>query len=188
MATDLTSLSATIVAKISGSAQKAFDLGTSKAGFACELTKSLSFGTEAGQINQVWGDRRVLAKATAENIDLAGVLTNALGATATFAKIKGIIVRNRSDEADLHADHTAVTDAQLVVGGTPEAPNEAKGFQGPSHEAGDAEDVEAGNVFLITNFGAGWAITADDADLFPIENTDADDQALYEIILLGVSA
>jgi len=181
MATDITGLSFEVNLDLSAIVQKAIDLATPNVPLKiAEKVLALTFGTGVSKANQVWWDRRTLAKTASEELDLAGGQTNAFGGTVTFANVKAILVFNRSDKA-LGA-HTA-TDAVISVGGA--AANE---FQGPFEAATDAIRVPAGGMMLITNpSAAGWTVTATDADLLKILNKDADDEALYDIVLVGES-
>jgi hypothetical protein len=64
------------------------DLGTP--GILVDLLKELEFspGTLAvGQANVMFSDTRTLAASATENLDLAGVLADALGATITAAEL-----------------------------------------------------------------------------------------------------
>ena len=185
MATDLTALQLNISAGVSGSVGKAIDLTSVSAPLAMSKVLALAFGTGAGKANQVWHDRRVLAGGADEstNIDLAGTLTNFAGVAVTFANVKAIVVFNRSDE-EITDFQAVATDAAISVGDT--AANE---FQGPFHAAGDAITIPAGGAFLVTNpTAAGWSVSAGDGDILLISNEDADDQACYDIFIVGESA
>ena len=183
MATDLTALIAKIAIAVTATAKKSLDLAVPQAGLEANKVFALAFGTGADQANQIWWDRRTLAKGADEgtNLDLAGTLSNAFGATITFANVKAILVFNRSDET--LDEHTA-TDAEISVGGA-----DANEFQGPFKAATDAIKVPAGGAFVALNPAAdGWAVTVDTADILLVTNEDADDEALYDIVLIGESA
>lgn len=184
MATDLTGLTMTAAVSVSGAIEKALDLTVPQDSLSVSKALAFAFGTGAGKANQIFHDRRTLAGGASETLDLSGVLVNPLGGTVTFAKVKAIILLNRSDEA-LGA-HTA-TDAEVALGGAA-----ADEFVGPFQTAGDAIGVPAGGVFFIaTRDAAGWAVVNDytgDADLIKVTNLDGVDQALYDIILIGESA
>lgn len=62
--------------------------------FAPVLQKLLQFtdGTTANKADIIFTDNRSVASASNDDIDLAGVLTNAFGATITAVEIVGIIV------------------------------------------------------------------------------------------------
>src|SRR5690348_4579425 len=50
-------------------------------------------GTSSGQVSKVFTDQRTIAASGSENLDLAGSLTDALGATLTFAVVKAIWIK-----------------------------------------------------------------------------------------------
>lgn len=183
MATDLTNLALTAAVSIQGSSVKALDLSAPADTINVSKAIALLFGTGANKANQVWHDRRVLAGGANEELDLAGVLTNAYGATVTFANVCAILIINRSDEviADLHV---TATDANIDVGGAA-----ANGFLGPFVDATDKINLPAGAVLLVaTPTAAGWTVTAGTVDLLKVENKDADDQACYDVVIAGESA
>jgi len=181
MATHLTGLSAHLVVALSATAEKAIDLSTPEAKASLKRVIDLAFGAGADQADLIWWDRRTVAKDTGDDLDLAGTLVDAFGQTLTFASVKALVVINRSDEA---LDGHTATDAELEVGGAAAAE-----FQGPFADATDAIVVPAGGVFVIARSSAdGWTVTATTHDILGITNLDADDEALYDIILVGESA
>jgi len=181
MATHLTNLSARVTIALSATAQKAIDLATPEAKTSLKRVIDLAFGAGAGQADLIWWDRRTVAKDTADDLDLAAVLVDGFGETLSFANVKAIVLINRSDEAI--GDHEA-TDAEVQVGGAASAE-----FQGPFAAADDAIIVPAGGAFAIINPGAdGWAVTATTHDILGVTNLDADDEAVYDIVIVGESA
>lgn len=61
------------------------------------ITQSISVtdGVAANQANVLFHDKRTVATGANDDIDLAGVLTDAFGATITSARIKMLYIRNR---------------------------------------------------------------------------------------------
>lgn len=147
------------------------DLGSATHKFSELFSNIFANGTGAEQINQVFADTRTLAASTSESLDLAGGLTNALGATVTFTKVKAIAVIADSGNGD-----------NIEVGGA--ATNAVINWVG---DATDVINVPAGGIFLITAPGlAGFAVTAGTGDLLKINNADAGASGTYTIIILGV--
>jgi len=68
------------------------DLGNPR--FLPSLDKVLQFtsGTGANQADIVWTDERTLAASGSEDLDLAGALTDAFGATITAVELVAIII------------------------------------------------------------------------------------------------
>jgi len=178
MATDLTALVTTLRVSIRASAQKALDQSTPEDVRTKLISEATSFGTGALAANQVWGDIRILAADTNEDLDLAGSLTNAFGGTVGFAKIKLILVHNRSDETLTTPAHTASSQSITV------SPADANGFLGPFGDVSDIVTIPPGGSMLFYHPGTGWTVTAGTGDLINIVNP-AGGIAAYEILLIG---
>ena len=59
-----------------------------------------TYGTGAGQAKDVFFDRRTLAASGSEDLDLAGGITNAFGATITFTKIRALAIKAAATNAN----------------------------------------------------------------------------------------
>lgn len=165
------SLTATLKATISYSAGKTRDLGTLT--WAPNFTKSIAFtyGTGANQADQVFDDDRTLAASAAEDIDLAGALTNAFGESITFARVKAIYIQNNS----------AVD--TLAVGGA--SSNALANLFG---NVNDVINIKPGGVFLIAApLATAYPVTAATADLLHIVN-GAGGSTTYRIVIIGATA
>lgn len=145
------------------------DFGNNKAllPFAAEL--AIGSGTGAGQCNLAFWDHRTIAGSGTDDIDLAGALTDPLGGTGVFTKVKGIYIKAKSTNG-----------GNLVIGG------DAAPFLGPFADATDKINLAAGDVFLVTKLGTGWTVTATTADILQIVNSDAG-SAEYDIAIIGLS-
>ena len=181
MATDLTGLQVTVTMSVKIKAKKAGDHGDATYSPDISFSETFAFGDGDGQADMFWSDQRTLAFGATDAIDLYGALSTPLSPVVSFDKVKCIIVWNRSDEAGVHAGHAVATDAQITVGGA--AANE---FVGPFDTAGDAVKIEAGNAHAFINKGDGWACAAG-SDILNVVNNDGADQALFDIIVFGVS-
>jgi len=184
MATDLTNISASMRMVLSITAEKAIDMGsTPSAPLAKSETHAPAFGSGDNQVNQIWWDTRILAGAATEDIDLAGSLTNAFGATVTLATAKFIWIHNRSDEVSTSPVHSVATDAHMTIGNAA-----ATQFVGPFGAAAHTLTLQAGDWLGISCLKAGWATTGGALDKLKILNSDATDELMYDILILGVSA
>jgi len=159
-----------ISASISGVLSRTLDQGPQSFKFLTSASHVLADGTGNGQANAMFSDTRTLAGAANEELDLAGVLVDPHGATLTFTKIKAIIIKASVDNPD-----------KITIGGSA-----SNAFLGPFGNSSDVIDLLPGNAIQITNVNAGWTVTAGTADKLKILNADADDPAVYEIILIGV--
>lgn len=151
---------------------KDLDLSDPVDRFSLVMEEAFAAGSGSGQVNKAFRDNRTLAGGANEELDLAGGLTDAFGATLTFTKIKVLAIRNNADSA-------------LSVGGAA-----ANGF---SAWAGDPTDIVKlaaagadGSPFaLLICDPAGVAVTAGTGDLLKIALA-AGTGGTYDIIILGV--
>ena len=147
------------------------DLTSAQENPRLDYSDSLSDGTGAvDTADLVFSDRRTLA-GTTENIDLAGSLTDAFGATITFARIKMIFIHNRNTSVG----HT------LTIGGA--GSNTFLLFA-------DASDKYAigpnGMMLLWEPSAAAKPVTASTGDILLV-NAGAN-TIVYDIIIIGSSA
>jgi len=74
------------------------DLNESRGTLPYSDTVTLATGTAASQARYQWYDTRTLA-ATAEELDLAGGVTDAFGDALTFTKVRHLMIHNRNTTA-----------------------------------------------------------------------------------------
>lgn len=131
---------------------------------------ALAAGTAANQGNQVFQDRRTLTTGATESLDLAGSLTNLLGQTITFTKVKLILIVNPSTNT-----------TSLTVGNA--ASNQFATFLGAvTHTVGP---INPGGFFAIGDPGnTAYAVTAGTGDLLKIANS-AGASITYDILIIG---
>ncbi len=151
----------------------ALDLSTVTDALAKAYVDSLATGTGLDQSDVLWHDRRTLASAGTENLDLAGVLTNSFGATATFVKVKLVLIINRSTTAG----------EKFVIGGHATA-----AWEGWTTVAGSKITVGPNGFIALYNPSlAGMAVTATTGDLLKVENTGSNSN-IYDVVIIGTSA
>lgn len=80
-----------IMVQVLGELLGANDLATVDSDIDQKFANVFTNGTGANQANNIFSDRRALTGGTNEDLDLAGVLSNAFGAVITAVKLKGII-------------------------------------------------------------------------------------------------
>jgi hypothetical protein len=149
------------------------DLMVAKASVAFEALVSLGSGTGSGQADRLWTDRRTLAASGSEDLDLAGVLTDAFGATITFARVKGLIVKA-----------AAANSNNVIVGGAA-ATQWATWAGAATHTV----TVRPGGAFaLFAPDATAYAVTAGTGDLLKIANSGAGTTVDYDIVVIGASA
>jgi len=134
-------------------------------------TQTLSFanGTGANQANNRFDDTRSVDASSTDSLDLAGGLTNNLGTTLTFTKVKYIRISAASTNGD-----------NLEVGGN------AAAFSTIFGDATDKIIIPPGGHFILSNpSAAGFAVTATTADILDIANADSGAAASYDIVVIG---
>lgn len=154
----------------------ALDLTTVSAPLERRAAVRLATGTGAGQADKIFSDTRSLTTGASEDLDLAGVLTDALGATITFARVKGLFV------AAAAANTTNLTVGANVVNGWAT-------LLGPTGASGGTVTLRPGGMFLAACGSAdatGWAVTAGTGDLLHVVNA-AGATAAYDIVVVGAS-
>jgi hypothetical protein len=147
--------------------------GTGDLGIPADLVnfmKEIDFtpGTLAvGQANVLFSDTRTLAASATENLDLAGVLSDALGAFITAAELLAIFI---------YAHPGNTNDVQL----TRPATNGVPVFLAVS----DGLAIGPGDVFLFTN-RKGVTVTPATGDLLTLTNSAGVTGVDYDIVILG---
>lgn len=165
------SLTTSITVAVSGSQTNPLDLGSGSFPFSLSAGASLPNGTASGQADLLFTDSRTLTASSNEDLDLAGSLLSAFGATLTFVKLKAVIVKAASGNTN------------NVVISRP-ASNGVPLFEAAS----DAISVLPGGCFVWVAPGAGVAVTAGTGDLINIANSGAGTSVVYDVVLVGTSA
>jgi len=133
-----------------------------------------STGVGASQADKIFADTRTITASSNDDLDLAGVLVDALGSVITFARLKALIVR------------AAVTNVNnLVIGGA--ASNPVTTILGGTTPT---LTIRPGGLLVLT-VGAdaiGYVITAATADILRFTNGGAGSSVNYDVILIGASA
>lgn len=131
----------------------------------------LATGTGADQADLLFTDTRTLAASATENLDLAGVLTDGIGNTLTFARIKCVVVTalaaNTNDvKFERHASAGPVLFTAVSAG----------------------VNVKPGGCFLwYAPDAVGVAVTATTADMLTVTNGGAGTAVTYSIVVIGAS-
>ena len=169
------SLTSRISLAASASQTATLDLGSALAQLSKSYTVDLADGTSAGQANRIFHDTRTLAASASEDIDLAGVLTDAFGAVLTFARVKGLIVAA-----------AAANTNNVIVGGA-----SATQFVSWNGGATHTVTVRPGAVFALFAGSAdatGYVTAAGSTDLLKIANSSSGTSVTYDIVVIGCSS
>lgn len=137
------------------------------------LAVDIEWGTGSGQCNLACVTRRTLTATTYDNLDLAGGLSDNLGNTLTFTKIKLAILALATPDGT----------ANLRVG--PQAQSNV--MQGPWGGTGATVYKTVYHSDIIwRELVAGFTVTAGTGDIFPIYNPTGS-SVIYTLLLAGLS-
>lgn len=146
------------------------DIGSASQSISYSQTITFTDGSGANQINAIWQDSRQISAGSTDDIDLAGVLTDAFGNTLTFTTIKGMAIFAYAANGD-----------NIKIGGDATA-----AFINWVDDATDEVIVAPGGFFMLGNpSAAGYAVTATTGDILQITNADGAAAVDYDIILFG---
>lgn len=125
-------------------------------------------GTDAvGKLDVMFTDTRTLAGSANEDIDLAGALADAFGATVTMAELVLLFVKARSGANTINLSRPASNGVPIFLA------------------AGDGVAIQQGEYHLFVS-QKGVPITPGTADKINVANTAAGNIS-YDIIVLGRS-
>lgn len=165
-------LTSSLSVGVSATQTLALDLATATFPVTKSYPISLASGVGANQADRLFSDTRTLAASATENLDLAGVLTDAFGATLTFVKVKAVIISAAA------ANTNTVDVTRPASNGTP-----------LFLAASDGLSVRPGGLFLLAAPDlTGYAVTAATGDLITVTNGGAGTSVTYDVVILGTSA
>lgn len=151
-----------------------------------DVTKqiALTFGTAAGNANQIYAGVRTLNAATTEDLDLSGTaLQNPLGENIAFTTVKMVLVwlLSATDTAPGDDSITGTACSGITFGGDAASP--ALWFG----NINDTMTLANGDCVLYMRSGTGFTITNTTADIFQVANLDAAVQAKYVLVIIGTA-
>lgn len=162
-------VTASIAVDIKASLAGTGDLGTPRAPANVDFLKQFLPGTDAvGKADILWSDTRTLAASATENLDLAGVLANALGVTITAAEIVAIWIQ----AADANVNNVVVFGAA------------SNAFNGPLTGTTPKINLQPGNAVLLV-CGQGWPVVAATGDIVLVANSGSGTGVDYTIAVIG---
>lgn len=171
MTLDNTVLSVNVAATLNNAT---LDLGViASAPLTMATSLALSTGTGAGQADKIFADTRTITASSNDDLDLAGVLVDALGAIITFARVKALIVRAAASNVNT-----------LVIGGG--ASNPVTTILGGTTPT---LTIRPGGVLaLIATEATAYVVTAATADILRFTNGGAGSSVQYDVVIIGASA
>jgi hypothetical protein len=134
---------------------------------------ALGSGVAVNQADRLFTDTRTLTASASEDLDLAGVLTDAFGATLTFARIKGLVIKASSANTN-----------NVIVGNAA-----SNGFVSWVGAATHTVTVRPGGLLALWAPDAtAYVVAAGTGDLLHVANSGAGTSVTYDVILIGASA
>lgn len=158
---------------VGGQYTKTADLSTPTDDLNWRRAVQLDTGTGAGKADLRFTDTRTLAASATEDLDLAGVLTDAFGVALTFVKIKGLFISaavGNTNNVVVGAAASNAWAALLNATGT------------ITLRPGATLGVMAGAADATT-----YAVTAGTGDLLKVANSAAGTSVTYDIVIIGSS-
>ena len=149
------------------------DLSVAHAVLNLQRGFGLANGTGIGQADKIWSDTRTIAPSGTDDIDLAGALTDALGALVTFARVKVMMFYAYSSNVN-----------NLIIGNAA-----ATQFLSWVGAATHVVNVRPGGLLLLGAPDAtAYVAGAGTADLLRVTNSAAGTSVTYDVVLIGASA
>lgn len=167
-------LSAKLLAQVTATQTTVLDLGTGTLPLTKRELVELTNGTTAGKADKMFSDTRTINASSSEDLDLAGVLTDAFGATITLTRVKAIMVKASSANSN-----------NVVVGNA--SSNAWATLLGATHTV----TLRPGSTLMVIAGSAdatGYAVTAGTGDILKVANSGAGTSVSYDIIIIGASA
>lgn len=167
-------LSSTLAVSAFTELTSAQGLGTARVPAGLSRAVTLASGTGAGNADRVFQARRTIAASGTDDLDLAGVLTDAFGASITFARIKGLFIAASSANTN-----------NVVVG------NAASNAWATLLNATGTVTLRPGAVLAAIAGAADtttYSVTASTGDLLRLANGAGGSTVSYDICIVGASA
>ena len=166
-----TTLTARLALSLSAELTKSLDVGNAAYPATLGVTNVFTNGTGADQANELFTDTRTITASSSENLDLAGVLTDAFGTTLSFTKVKALVITAAAANVN-----------DVVVGGHPTA-----AFFPMFGAANDTVNVKpGGTLVLVAPDATGYPVVATTADMLTVANSAGGTSVTYTIAIVGV--
>jgi hypothetical protein len=159
---------------VSGLLTKAADLSVPSDSLTWTRGVHLDTGTGTGKADLRFTDTRTLAASATEDLDLAGVLTDAFGAALTFLRIKGLFI-----------SASAANTNNVVVGAA-----SSNAWATLLNATGTLTLRPGATVGVMSGAADAtcMAVTAGTGDLLKVANSGAGTSVTYDIVIVGASA
>jgi hypothetical protein len=164
-------LTTEVSARVKASLVTSLDLKSARSDLDLTISMLLASGVAIDQADEIWDDERSLATGANEDLDFAGILTNAFGQTVTLVKLKLLIfIAGSTNTTNLTIGPKSSNGLPFLAGTTPTFVLKPKG------------------VFLLFDPSlAGITVTAGTGDLINVLNS-AGATATYRVIAVGTKS
>lgn len=165
-------LTAELRAKITARQTGSNDLGTPVFSPTVEALIQLASGVGANQADIIWTDERTITASSSEDLDLAGVLADAFGATVAAAELVAILVIANA------------ANTNNVVIGDASSPIPLFGGTNPTFA------IKPGGFFFVAAPNAAGLLTvgAGSTDDLKVANSGSGTSVTYQICVIGRTA
>lgn len=166
MATLAAEISLDIISKLTNTS----DLSAVVSTINKSYSKSFTHGAGINQASNIFADSRTLDTGTNEDLDMAGPLTNAFGASLVFTEIKVLIFHALSaNTVNLTVTRPAANGLAFLAA------------------AGDGFVLKPGGLWMyVDSSDAGIPVVAGTGDLINVANGAG--SSTYEVVIIGVAA
>ncbi|MEU9557981.1 hypothetical protein [Streptomyces fumanus] len=167
-------LSSTLAVSAFTEVTGASGLGTARIPAGLSRAVTLASGTGAGKADKAYTARRTLAASATEDLDLDGVLTDAFGATITFARVKGLFIAAAASNTN-----------GVVVGAA-----SSNAWASLLNATGTITLRPGAALALVAGAAdaTGYAVTASTGDVLKVANSAGGSPVSYDICIVGTSA
>lgn len=136
------------------------------------FTWGVSDGTTSNKADLYYADKQTaLGTSSTQSYDLSGTLSNGIGVTSVFAKVKLIALKAATGNSD-----DVVIDGGIA--------NAFTDYQSATAEI----KCPPGGVVVLGDPKTGFTVTAGTGDILAIKNSSGAATAEYELLIIGTSA
>lgn len=140
--------------------------------------QAFASGTADNQADVLYAATRTVTVATtADDLDLAGALTDIFGDTITMVKIRAIVIKNK----------VTTSGEDLSVGAAASNPITDL-FSNAGTPGTSSIDIKPGGTFAITAGVDGITVTAGSADTLRVNHEGSAADISYDIVIYGTTA
>jgi len=158
--------------QIAGVLNSQLDFQLATAALSRAYSLGWSSGVGANQADKVFADQRTIAASGNDDLDLNGVLADALGVTINLLRVKALLVVASAANTNNVVMGGGSNPVTTIMGGTTPTLNIRPG----------------GLMFLLAPDAVAYGVTAATADILRFSNSGAGTSVTYDLVIVGASA